>query len=80
MTRCRPDAHPSRANLPRGRDAKPGICRDRDAIGQMAQLPAMGSRNVFEVLDVKANLARFTYAMLSFATLAVTLGAGKRWH
>jgi len=28
---------------------------------------------------VKANLARFTYALVALATLALTLGAGKRW-
>jgi hypothetical protein len=28
---------------------------------------------------VKANLARFTYALVIFATMALSLGAGKRW-
>jgi hypothetical protein len=28
---------------------------------------------------VKANLARFTWALVAIASLALTLGAGKRW-
>jgi len=28
---------------------------------------------------VKAKLTRFTYALVVLATLALTLGAGKRW-
>jgi hypothetical protein len=28
---------------------------------------------------VKANLARFTTALVVFATMALTLGAGQRW-
>jgi hypothetical protein len=28
---------------------------------------------------VKANLARFTWALVAFGTMALTLGAGKRW-
>jgi len=28
---------------------------------------------------VKANLARFTYALMVIATMALSLGAGKRW-
>jgi len=31
------------------------------------------------VLIVKANLARFTYTLVVLATMAITLGAGKRW-
>ncbi len=34
----------------------------------------------FEVLTaVKANLARFTYALMVLGTLVLSLGAGKRW-
>jgi hypothetical protein len=28
---------------------------------------------------VKANLARFTYALMVLGTLVLSLGAGKRW-
>jgi hypothetical protein len=28
---------------------------------------------------VRANLTRFTYALVMLGTLALTLGAGKRW-
>jgi hypothetical protein len=30
-------------------------------------------------LTVKAQLTRFTYALVVLGTLALTLGAGKRW-
>jgi hypothetical protein len=36
--------------------------------------------HVFEVPGlVKANLTRFTYALVVLATMALSLGAGKRW-
>ena len=33
-----------------------------------------------EVTTVKANLARFTYAVAIIASMALTLGAGIRWN
>jgi hypothetical protein len=32
------------------------------------------------VIDVKANLARFTTAIALLATIALSLGAGMRWY
>jgi hypothetical protein len=67
----------SRANLPRGRDAKPGMC-----FSQEAQRPVTGPSGFwhpYEVVQVKANLARFTRAVVLLASMALTLGAGIKW-
>jgi hypothetical protein len=44
-------------------------------------LPEAGriSTRIEVICTVKANLARFTYALVVIATMALTLGAGKRW-
>jgi hypothetical protein len=43
-------------------------------------LPDKGRTNISRgALIVKANLARFTYALVVLATMALSLGAGKRW-
>jgi hypothetical protein len=31
-------------------------------------------------MTVKANLARFTWALVALAAMALTLGAGMRWY
>ena len=61
----------------RGGDAKPGIC----AVG--ADSPVAGAKNGMALLErdssVKANLARFTTALVILASMALVLGAGMRW-
>jgi hypothetical protein len=37
-------------------------------------------RSTIEVVSVKAILARFTVALSLLATMALTLGAGLKWH
>ena len=66
---------PSRANPSRDGDAKPGIFHrgDRPVAGVIEGLD-------HEVVPVKANLARFTVALSLLATMAMTLGAGVKWH
>jgi hypothetical protein len=69
-------AWPSRANPSRGGDAKPGISPET------ARLPTTeciepSSKGVHVV---KANLARFTWALTLLASLALTVGAGMRWN
>ena len=50
-------------------------------IGKTARLPeAVAGSPVDEVYVVKANLARFTVALSLLATIALTLGAGLKWH
>ena len=41
---------------------------------------AVAGSPVDEVYVVKANLARFTVALSLLATIALTLGAGLKWH
>ena len=52
----------------------------RDLPRETARLP--GSRchpDRLEGVDVKANLARFTWAVALLASMALTIGAGMRW-
>ena len=51
-------------------------------LGKTARLPeaVAGTHTVNEVYVVKANLARFTVALSLLATIALTLGAGLKWH
>lgn len=47
---------------------------------QIARLAEWVATTKFEVHGtVKANLARFSYALVVLATIALSLGAGKRW-
>ncbi len=46
---------------------------DRPAAGQLVL------RNCSKGVEVKANLARFTLALVLIASMALTLGAGMRW-
>ncbi len=47
---------------------------DRPAAGQSVCAPEPGG------YAVKANLARFTLALVSLASVALTLAAGVRWN
>jgi hypothetical protein len=49
---------------------------------QEAQRPVTGPSGFwhpYEVVQVKANLARFTRAVVLLASMALTLGAGIKW-
>ena len=58
----------------RGRKARDLPCEDRPAAGNDRASAEP------EVVIVKANLARFTVALSLLATMAMTLGAGIKWH
>jgi len=64
---------------------KPVARRGRKARGldgETAQLPARGRADPSTEGDtaVKANLARFTMAIMLLACMALTVGAGMRWY
>ena len=75
MTFVLPSEELPRANPSRGGDAKPGISPSRET----ARLPVPGCQLLYEGIEVKANLGRFTTALALLATLALSLGAGARW-
>ena len=64
----------SRANPSRDGDAKPGIFPREDR--PVAEVSMQRTRRS---LTVKANLARFTWAVALLASMALTIGAGVRW-
>jgi hypothetical protein len=66
----------SRANPSRGGDAKPGIFLGRPPGRRSPMLTELAQKESI----VKANLARFTGVLTLLASLALTLGAGLRWH
>jgi len=57
----------------RGRKAR-GLVRDSPAADSPACPVSKRRRNI-----VKANLARFTWALMLLASMALTIGAGMRW-
>ena len=64
---------------------KPDVSRGRKARDLPSGRPPGCRRPSFahpvtEVYVVKANLARFTVALSLLATIALTLGAGLKWH
>lgn len=52
----------------------------RDLPRKTARLPEPSKVVDHEVVPVKAILARFTVALSLLATIALTLGAGVKWH
>ncbi len=53
----------------------------RDLRRETARLPIQECRTFIEKEHiVKANLARFTWALMLLASLALTVGAGMRWY
>ena len=63
----KPAARRGRKARDLGSDPRPPGCRSHDAAR-------------YEVTIVKANLARFTLALVIIASMALTLGAGIRWN
>jgi len=75
-----------RTNVPlirRTAQGKPVARRGRKARDlpsrETARLPVPGCQVLYEGIEVKANLGRFTTALALLATLALSLGAGARW-
>jgi len=51
------------------------------SLGKAARLPeSIAGTSPSRWCVVKANLARFTVALSLLATMALTLGAGLKWH
>ena len=62
---------------------KPVVRRGRKAKGSRARRPGCRLKSVSGLSQkeniVKANLARFTLALMLLASMALTIGAGMRW-
>jgi len=51
----------------------------RDLRRKTARLPTLRGSHPIEDMAVKTNLARFTWALMLLASLALAAGAGIRW-